>query len=228
MVLREPFSRDPMSVSILIVEDHDLLAQSLKLALRGDGFEAELADDLTADGILKIADRMRPSVVLLDLDLGADVGTSLPLIPGLRALGASVVMVTAAESRARLGECIDAGALGIVAKSAGFDDLLGAIRDACEMRTLLSKPERDELLDEMRRQHAADRERDERFDRLTARERQVLAALCDGKSADMIASEAFVSVATVRTQIRALLQKLGVKSQIAAVAMARRASWGPR
>lgn len=216
-----------MNVSILIVEDHDLLAQSLELALRGDGFEAELADDLTADGILEIADRMRPSVVLLDLDLGSAVGSSLPLIPALHALGACVVMVTGTENRARLGECIEAGAIGIVPKSAGFDDLLGAIRDACEMRTLLSKPERDELLDEMRRQHAADRERDERFARLTGREQEVLAALCDGKTADMIASEAFVSVATVRTQIRALLQKLGVKSQIAAVAIARRAGWEP-
>lgn len=216
-----------MSASILIVEDHDLLAQSLKLALRGDGFEVELAQDLSTEGVLKSADRMRPSVVLLDLDLGTHVGSSLPLIPPLRALGASVVMVTAAESRARLGECIAAGALGIVPKSAGFNDLLGAVRDACAMRSLLSKAERDNLLEEMHRQHAADQERDSHFERLTMREREVLVALCEGKSADMIASEAFVSVATVRTQIRALLQKLGVKSQIAAVAMARRAGWGP-
>lgn len=216
-----------MSASILIVEDHDLLAQSLKLALRGDGFEAEIADELTEEAILESADRMRPSVVLLDLDLGAARGSSLPLIPSLRALGACVVMVTAAENRARLGECISAGALGIVPKSASFDDLLGAIRDACAMRTLLSKTERDKLLEEMRRQHAADDERARQFDRLTVREREVLAALCDGKSAEMVADEAFVSVATVRTQIRALLQKLGVKSQIAAVAMARRAGWTP-
>lgn len=216
-----------MSASILIVEDHDLLAQSLKLALQNDGFAVEIADDLTAEGILKAADRVRPSVVLLDLDLGTGAGSSLPLIPPLRELGACVVMVTAAESRGRLGECIAAGALGIVPKSAGFDDLLGAIRDACAMRTIMSKADRDALLEEMHRQHAAEHERHKQFDRLTAREREVLAALCDGKSADLIASEAFVSVATVRTQIRALLQKLGVKSQIAAVAMARRAGWGP-
>lgn len=214
-----------MSARILIVEDHDLLAQSLRIALQADGFTVERAAELTQEGILDAAERMRPSVVLLDLDLGARMGSALPLITPLRDLGACVVMVTGAENRARLGECIEAGALGIVPKSASFEDLLGAIRDASELRTLLSKSQRDELLAEMRRQHAEEEERSTSFARLTAREQEVLAGLCDGKSAETIAAEGFVSVATVRTQIRTLLLKLGVKSQIAAVAMARQAGW---
>lgn len=214
-----------MSARILIVEDHELLAQSLRIALQADGFDVERATELTAEGILDAAERTRPSVVLLDLDLGVRAGSSLPLIAPLRELGASVVMVTAAENRAHLGECIAAGALGIVPKSAAFEDLLGAIRDACELRALLSKSERDELLAEMHRQHAEEEERSKHFSRLTAREQEVLAALCDGKSAETIATEGFVSLPTVRSQIRTLLLKLGVNSQIAAVAMARRTGW---
>jgi len=214
-----------MTARILIVEDHDLLAQSLRLALEADGFEVERATELTKEGIVGAAERMRPSIVLLDLDLGAQIGSSLPLIAPLREFGACVVMVTGAENRVRLGECVEAGALGIVPKSAAFEDLLGAIKDACDMRELLTKAERDELLAEMRRQHAEEEQRSQRFKRLTAREQQVLAALCDGQSAETIAAEGFVSLATVRTQIRTLLQKLGVNSQIAAVALARRAGW---
>ena len=52
--------------------------------------------------------------------------------------------------------------------------------------------------------------------------------MVDGKAASEIAADAFVSLATVRTQIRAVLLKLGVHSQLAAVACAHRANWHSR
>ena len=58
------------------------------------------------------------------------------------------------------------------------------------------------------------------FRDLTPREIRVLVALTDGLSADQIAQEDFVSVATIRSQIRAVLRKLGVNSQLAAAAIA--------
>ena len=63
------------------------------------------------------------------------------------------------------------------------------------------------------------------FGDLTERERFVLAELMEGHCAEEIAHAAFVSVSTVRSQIKAILQKLGVSSQLAAVALARRAGW---
>ena len=56
---------------------------------------------------------------------------------------------------------------------------------------------------------------------------EVLGALMEGKSADAIAAESVVSVATIRTQIRSILSKLGVNSQLAAVARAQEARWEP-
>jgi len=213
-----------MNTRILIVEDHALLAQSLQFALEDDGYEVEVAADISPEAVVKAADRFRPAIVLLDLDLG-DEGSSLPIIPPLRDIGACVVMVTGEENRARLGECVNAGAMGIVPKSAPFGDLVSAVREAAELRSLLPKPDRDALLAEMRRQHAEAEKRLAAFSRLTMREKEVLAGLCDGKSAETMATEAFVSLATIRSQIRTLLQKLGVNSQIGAVAMARRAGW---
>lgn len=213
-----------MSGSVFIVEDHALLAQSLRLALVADGFEVQVASSLTPEDVLAAAEQFRPDVTLLDLDLGRR-GSALPLIGPLRELGGCVVMVTAETNHARLGECVEAGALGIVPKSAPFDDLVEAIKEAAALRSLMPKPQRDELLAEMRRQHAEEKARFAAFTRLTTREQQVLVGLCDGKSAETIAKESFVSLATVRSQIRSLLQKLGVNSQLAAVAMARRAGW---
>ena len=66
------------------------------------------------------------------------------------------------------------------------------------------------------------------FEQLTMREREVLAALVDGLTAEEIAETHFVALTTVRSQIRAVLQKLGVRSQLAAVAYANRVGWQPK
>ncbi|MGC8628333.1 MAG: response regulator transcription factor [Acidimicrobiales bacterium] len=64
------------------------------------------------------------------------------------------------------------------------------------------------------------------LERLSPRERQVLLALMHGKSAGEISRELYVSVPTVRSQIRSILVKLGVSSQLAAVVLAYRSGWG--
>jgi len=62
---------------------------------------------------------------------------------------------------------------------------------------------------------------------LTPREREVLSALAKGQRAEAIASESGVSSATVRSQIRSVLAKLGVNSQLEAVALAWTVGWLP-
>ena len=64
-----------------------------------------------------------------------------------------------------------------------------------------------------------------RLDWLSARERIVLIHMMDGIGAEEIAERDYVTVSTVRTQIRSILMKLGVKSQLAAVAYAYRHCW---
>lgn len=97
-------------------------------------------------------------------------------------------MVTGEIDRARLGECIAAGAIGIVPKSAPFDDLVDAIKEAAELGGLLSPAQCDELLAEMRRQQAEREERLAHVERLTPREENVLAGLIDGRSPETIAT----------------------------------------
>jgi two-component system, NarL family, nitrate/nitrite response regulator NarL len=210
---------------VLIVEDHDLFAQSVVFALRADGVAADRVADLDEDTILAAAADLSPTVVLLDYQLDEEGRTSLPLIKPLRDMGASVVMVTGVSDRLRLAECVEAGALGVVSKAESFDHLVSTIKEVAEMRELMTRAQRDELLAELRRQRAAERERLAPFERLTPREQQVLGALMEGKSAEAIAEDWVVSMATVRSQIRSVLMKLGVNSQLAAVATARQAGW---
>ncbi len=213
--------------SVLIIEDHELLAQSLVFALRAEGVPTETLRPSTVDQILKVAGELRPGVVLLDLELGGEIGDSIPLIAPLEELGAQVMMVTGVTDRVRLAECLEAGATGLINKSTPFDELVESVREVAELGSLVPPEQRHELLGELRRQRAADRERLAPFERLTSREQQVLTGLMEGLSAEKIAEEAFVSLATVRSQIRAVLLKLDVNSQLAAVALARKNNWVP-
>jgi two-component system nitrate/nitrite response regulator NarL len=66
---------------------------------------------------------------------------------------------------------------------------------------------------------------DQAFEQLTRRERQVLLALMRGATAREISRESYVSLPTVRSQIRSILLKLGVSSQLSAVVLAYRSGW---
>lgn len=212
---------------LLIVEDHELLAQSLSVSLRGDGVDVAVTAGPTAEDVLEAARSHGAGLVLLDLDLGEVMGDGLDLVAPLVRLGATVVILTGNNDRLRHAECLEAGALGVLHKGLSYDGLLEAIGKALRTGELTPQHQRQEMLAELRRQRLADEERLAVFDRLTRREEQVLSAVMDGQSADAIAADWVVSVATVRSQIRSLLVKLGVNSQLSAVALARRAGWQP-
>ena len=211
---------------VLIVEDHVLLADGLAGALRREGVIVDIADAVSYETILDAARRVRPDVVLLDLVLG-DVGLSVPIIDELRQLGASVLILTGVTDPTLLGMCVEAGAIGLVSKGERFDVVLDHLLRAARRQSGLHPLKRDHVLSSLHAHRAAERARLAPFERLTARERMVLGALMEGASADEIAKSSFVSLATVRSQIRSILEKLSVHSQVAAVALAHRARWEP-
>jgi DNA-binding NarL/FixJ family response regulator len=210
--------------AILIVEDHRLLAQSLQLGLREEGLAATVSSVHDCETVMKEAGDA--DIVLLDLDLGP-LGSGADLVRPLREAGCEVVVLTGVRRRVDIAEALERGAVGYVTKSESFDDLLAAISDLTSLRRLLSEGQREQLLGELQAVRAERQRRLERFEQLTDSEQLVLARLMDGTSAQEIASERVVSLATVRTQIRSVLRKLGVGSQLAAVALARRCGWGP-
>lgn len=89
----------------------------------------------------------------------------------------------------------------------------------------MSDPARQDMLGDLRRARVTRRRELAPFEALSEREAHVLSRVMEGLSAADIAKRSFVSEATVRTQIRAILGKLGVRSQLAAVAEARRVGW---
>ena len=212
---------------LLLVEDHQLLAGTLAMALGAQGLDVQTAAGPSPEEVVEQARALAPVLVLLDLDLGPPLGNGLELIEPLIGAGATVVVVTGVTDRALLGRCLQAGAGGVISKATEFERLVEAVRGAAEGRPILGDDERQALLDEARTRRRADDERLAPFRALSPREQAVLAGLLAGDSAEAIAHRSYVSLATVRSQIRAILLKLGVNSQLAAVALAREAGWEP-
>ncbi len=219
------FPRLPAQPGVLIVEDHQLLAQSLSYALGAEGFRVTVAGLETVRSITDTFESADAGIVLLDLDLGGNIGDGTALIGPLRERGARVLVVTGSTDRPRLATCLEQGAVGVLPKSTPYDQLVTAVIDVAAGRRVTSDAERYALLAELRAWRTAQRERLAPFERLTSREAQVLAALMQGKSCESIASDWFVSEATVRSQIRGVLTKLDAPSQLAAVALAQRVGW---
>lgn len=211
---------------VLIVDDHELLAESLRITLTADGYDV-VVPPVEPGEVYQAAASTPPDVVLLDLDLGEVGGDGAALVEGLAVGGARVVVVSGTLDRLRLAACLESGACGYVSKAAPLDELLGAIRTAAEGGNVMPEARRQDLLAELRQARARRRAEIAPFEDLTGRERFILAQVMDGRSAAEIATGAYVTEATVRTQIRAVLNKLGVRSQLAAVAAARRAGWDP-
>jgi two-component system nitrate/nitrite response regulator NarL len=214
----------PDGPRLLLVDDHRLLAETLQVSLSQAGFSVSVAPCGSFDEVLAEAAALRPTLVVLDLDLEG-AGYGYDLIGPLRELGAQVLVLTGTTDRIELARCLEAGALGLASKAHGFGNVLDKIRRAAAGETVTPVTERAQLLADLST-HRRDAERRKApFDALSARERDVLRQIVEGNQAAAIAEASYVSLATVRTQIRSILMKLNVTSQVAAVALARQGDW---
>jgi DNA-binding NarL/FixJ family response regulator len=209
---------------VAIVEDHLLLAETLRAALGESGISPSVVPAAPVHELLGDLLTLQPELVLLDLDLD-QFGDSTPLIAPLVEAEVRVLLVTGTSDRLRIACALEQGALAVHRKSADFDSLLAKTRQALTAHGPLDAEERVLLLDELVRSRLAAERTMAPFRRLTAREQDTLRALAGGRSVNEIARDWVVAEATVRSHVRGVLAKLGVGSQLAAVAIAAQSGW---
>lgn len=215
---------------VVIVEDHTLFAESLELALFMDGYDVKRlpspTDRTSTSTLTSAITRLQPRIVLLDLDLGS-FGDSTRVITPLARAGANVVVVTASTDQARWGECLVLGARCVIPKTRPLNEVLSVVRRIDRGQQVITREQREALLAAWRDRRQQEQDLRARLELLTTRERQILGELMRGRQVPDIARSSVVSEATVRTQVKSILAKLGVSSQLAAVGIAHQLGWRP-
>jgi len=216
---------------VALVEDHAILAEALLVSLSLRDFHVlavRLPSRTEGPGaLLNSILSQQPRVVLLDLDLGT-AGDGGQLVQPLTRAGCRVVVLTASPDHVRWGYCLAHGAATVLNKSMPLQVIVDVIERVDQGLPVISRERRDQLVRLWQEHRSEDEDRRARLSRLTPREAHVLTELVHGKRVREVARDAFVSEATVRTQVKSILAKLGVTSQLAAVALARDAGWGAR
>ena len=215
--------------SILIVDDHVVIAASMAMALRYHGFEPVVtvdAQDLSVGGVVDTARSVEPDIVMLDLFLGGD-RLGVPMIAPLVELGAKVLLFTASSDPILMAASLRAGVEAVLDKAMSLEKVVAILEVLAAGRELMPGEEREALIEALDQRSAPERERLRPFDALTEREAEVLRRLIDGDSPKQIARDGAVSLSTVRGQVEAILRKLEVNSQRQALARARAAGWPP-
>ncbi len=202
----------------MLVEDHASLRQTLAFV-----FDQQPDFEVVAQaGSLGEARRvMRGREADLGvIDLALPDGEGVELIEDLREANPlfAALVLTASLDRTEHARAIEAGAAGVLHKSADVDEIMDATRRLAAGETLISPEELAEML------HLAGESREARasIEQLTPRELQVLKALAEGLSNKEIAERLHMSVDTERTHMMNILNKLGVHSRLQALLFAAR------
>lgn len=209
----------PMTIRVLIADDHAVVRQGLRLFLGSDPELAVVGEARDGAEALRLAGELHPEVVLMDL--------VMPVMDGIAATAAlrralpdvEVVAVTSVLGDASVAEAMDAGAIGYLLKTTEAPALCAAIKAAAAGQVQLSSEAARRLL----RANAGPR----RHEALTEREMDILRFLAKGYSNKAIAQALDIGVQTVKSHVAHVLGKLGVSSRTQAVLQAMQAGLIP-
>jgi DNA-binding NarL/FixJ family response regulator len=197
-------------VRILIVDDHAMFRQALRLYLNSQSGIETIGEAASADEGLQQAVASCPDVILLDITMPG--GSGLAILPQLRQRcpDSRVLMVTMHNEPSYLRAALAAGALGYVVKTSTLPVLVEAIRAVRRNETCVDPSMRDISI---QRSTPARGPETAPIARLSERERQVLNYLAHGLRYQAIAEKIGVSVKTVETYRGRLKAKLGFKTR---------------
>lgn len=212
---------DGDSVSVLVVDDHALFRRGLRSLLTEAGLEVA-GDAASGEEALALAVRRKPDVVLMDLNMPGMSG-----VEATRALAegrgpSRVVMLTISGEEGDVLDAIDAGAIGYLVKDASAERIVEGVRAAARGDSVLSPRVARLLMDRARGQARANA-RLPAAEQVSERETQVLRLLAEGCDNAEIGERLFLSTATVKRDVSALLAKFGAENRVQAAMAAARA-----
>ena len=199
-----------MSLRILIVEDHTLVSQGMEMML-------SMVDDFETVGVVKTGDEAvdcaknkGADIILMDVNLGRGLN-GIEATKQIKEISpeTKVLMLTMFTDPATVTEAVKAGADGYISKGSERDAVERAIRDIMAG---------DSVLDPSVTRGVFGRLGEKDPSALTERELEILQVLAEGKSTKEVAEAVFLSDETVKTYLKQIFRKLGVRDRTEAVA----------
>jgi two-component system response regulator NreC len=200
-----------MKTRILLADDHDIVRKGLRYLLQGDP-DSEVVGEAT-DGreAVKLASELRADIVIMDI--------GMPLLNGIDASAqiikknpqAAIIILSMHSDEDYVLRALTAGIKGYLLKDTVEVDLLRAVAAVRHGRPFFSSGITEVLLEDYVRQ-LKNKGLQDSFDLLTAREKEILQLLAEGKTNKEVASLLGVSVLTVETHRSNLMQKLSLHS----------------
>lgn len=194
-----------MNLSVLLVDDHRILSDGLRALLSGEENLDVVGTATTGNEAVEMTRTLKPDVVVMDL-----------MMPGLNGVDATrqvrsesdtvkVVCLSSASDERSVSSALRAGASGYVIKTAAVEELANAIRTVASGGVFLSPPIARLMVEDLTRPSGS---RFSPIDLLSSRERQVLQLIAEGHTTKAVAYRLQVSVKTVETHRRNLMEKL--------------------
>jgi DNA-binding NarL/FixJ family response regulator len=213
---------DSDAITILIVDDHRSFGEALQIALDK---EADLTVvEVVTDGpaAVETTAARQPDIVLMDLSMPGVDGIEATRRIRERSTGTAVIILSGADDDLSLARAVQAGARGFVPKTGAILQLADAIRRAHRGEPLHKSADVAASARRLKRRRAIDGNLEERVERLTPREVEVLQHLADGATPDEIAKSLEMSKHTLRTHTQNVLTKLNVHTKLDAIVVALR------
>ncbi len=211
-----------MTIRILLVDDHTLFRSGLKALLsRQPDFEivGEASDGL--EGV-KLAEQLKPDLVLLDLDMPVMNGTEAlaQMLAANREL--PVVMLTVSEDAEDLKEAFVLGARGYLVKNIDAEYLVNSVRQVVAGESVMSPEMTSKFVNGIRAKHLSlmPEVRPETVKSLTERERQILGCLAQGASNREMATLLNMSESTVKAHLQRIMRRFDFSSRVQAAVFA--------
>jgi len=201
-------------IRVVIVENHQLVSESLGLLLDGQRDMAVVGQAASVAGAAALPRMLDPDVVVMDFHLNDGTGHDAAL--AMREIFPSTRFVFLSRDGgddARLA-AIEAGASAYVLKSSPGSEVIAAIRNVAKGGSLIPPAM-------IARVVSRGKDREHRRGSLSAREREVLQLLADGVPTRQVAHRLGISYSTVRTHVRSISAKLGTHSLVNTVVAAR-------
>ncbi|PYJ89271.1 MAG: DNA-binding response regulator [Verrucomicrobia bacterium] len=197
---------------VLIADDHDVMRQGTRAVIeRQPGWEVCGVATNGREAVTK-ATELRPDIVVLDLTMPELNGLAAAIQIKRQAPGAEILMFTAHESDDLIRSAFEAGVKSFILKSEAHNSLIEAIESLARHKPFFTSKVSEILFSNIINRAEGRRDEAEAGQRLSAREREIVQLIAEGKSNKEVAGALGISVRTAETHRASILRKLQLDS----------------